>query len=437
MQKKSLCLTNFSHSVHSTSDCYRPEKERELVALSGQLGRDSKSFLARGAGLSYNDCCINDGGDIIDTRRLNHLLAFDEKTEELVCQPAVTFKDLFLVHPDYVPPVIPGTLHATLAGGIANDVHGKNNHQAGTLGQHIVWIDLLQGKRLLRISREEHSELFYSTIGGLGLTGLIKRLSIKLHRASRFVTVRSEKHQSWEGLLQSMQDKAGQYRYHAAWMDLLGQNRAILYLANHEENADRSNEINTQQHSIPALPFRLIHRWNMALFNRFFFQAHSTKDKIDSLAHFNNPLDAILNWNNLYGKQGLLQFQAVLPETVFLRFLNASLSLIEKLGAVPTLAVLKLFSKRGAGLLSFVEPGFSIAIDFINNDKAKAAISEMNAHVTELGGRVYLAKDLLLTREQFLIQYPNYPQFADVIKQAPSSLQSSLSRRLGLGEGRP
>lgn len=439
MRKKTCSLSNFSHSMTSISECYRPEKENELKTLVTQLEGQASPFLARGNGLSYNDCCINDAGIIIDSTRLNHLLFFDEKTGMVTCQAAATFADLFLVHPDYIPPVIPGTLHATLAGGVANDVHGKNNYQNGTLGRHIVWIELLQGNKLLRLSREENPDLFQATIGGLGLTGVILRLCLQLSKRSRFVSVDREKYETWETLLQAIQEKAPHYAYHAAWLDLLNTRpRSVLFLANHNNEGHvilQTKKPKTPVHfSVPPVPFRLINKWNMACFNRLYFKVNSAKKSyILPLQYFNNPLDSISHWNRLYGKKGFLQFQGLVKRNIFLEVLDDIIALIKTNQAVPTLAVLKYFNEAGEGLLSFVEPGACIAIDFINTPGAKKAILSMNALISRYGGKIYLAKDMCLTREQFLQQYPKHSQFDLILEDYEHPPQSNLSRRLGIG----
>ena len=131
MHSKKIALTSFSCAVSSESYCIRPENEEQLVNYIEH--NKPLSLLTRGAGLSYNDSCLNKNGLVIDTKRFNHLISFDANSKIAVCQGGATFKDLFLFHPDYIPPIIPGTMHATVAGGVAHDVHGKNNHRQGSL----------------------------------------------------------------------------------------------------------------------------------------------------------------------------------------------------------------------------------------------------------------------------------------------------------------
>lgn len=428
MHEQGKSLSNFSQAIHTHSQCYRPDNEWQLPLLFNQS--PMPNILARGQGLSYGDCCLFDNGKVIDCSRLNHLLSFDVTNGLLYCQGGVSFKDLFSVHDDFIPPVIPGTVHATLAGGLANDIHGKNNHRAGSLGQHIKWIELQVGNRVLRCSPDRHADLFTATIGGLGLTGIIRRLALTLQKKSRFVEVQTEQHQTLDTLLLQMQQKGLEYDYQVAWIDLLNKPRALLSLANHCQASATKPAQNP--FSIPPLPFRLITKWGMQQFNRLYFNQATTRSKIQTLSQFNNPLDAIAHWNRLYGKKGLLQFQAVFDSEKALDRIQQLLAIINSHKATPTLTVLKYFTQTSRGFLSFVKPGFTIAIDFIHNPSAKTAIEHMNQYITDSGGRVYLAKDFLLTAEQFKMQYPDHDRFKHVLKDYECPMQSDLGKRLGL-----
>ncbi|WP_019217472.1 FAD-binding oxidoreductase [Legionella tunisiensis] len=423
MLSKNKQLSNFSHAVQTTSDCFRPDNEQQIQSLLTA----KENLLARGNGSSYGDCCLNNDGGIVDTRRLNHFLSFDELSGELICQGGVTFAELFLVHPHYIPPIIPGTLRATVAGGVANDVHGKNNHFAGSFGQHLNWLDLQLGKQLLRCSPTENSDLFYATIAGLGLTGIITRIALQMRKAPAFVAVETEKYNNFETLLQRMQQGGCQYDYQVAWLDLLNEPHAVLSLANHTEL--EAPEL-LSRFSIPKLPFRLVNRWVMKHFNRYYFNNKKTNQQILSLRQFNNPLDSIQHWNRLYGNRGLLQFQAVFDSKAAYDTLTQLIIIINRSQATPTLAVLKYLTQTGCGLLSFVQPGFTLAIDFINNQEAQKVIRDLNEFITKIQGKIYLAKDMLLTQQQFQQQYPNHEQFKKLLLHYQSGMHSNLSHRL-------
>lgn len=429
MRSKKMRLTNFSRATSCTSLCVRPDNEKELIDYINT--NQSTKLLARGAGQSYSDCCLYNEGIVIDTSRLNHLIDFDNTAQDGVCQGDVVIKDLFLFHHEFIPQVIPGTVHATIAGGIAHDVHGKNSHHAGSFGHHIQWLDLLLGNKIYHCSKEENRDLFYATIGGLGLTGIILRVAIRLKKASRFVQVENKPFDSMKSLTETMSTYGLNYDYQVAWIDLLHpEPRALLSFANHCPPFPNKEE---PIHKVVKVPFGLIKQWNMKLFNKLYYSSKKPTEKL-TLEQFNNPLDKMAHWNRLYGPKGLIQFQAVFAQQHADSTLEKLLAIIRSHQATPTLAVLKLLIRSGEGLLSFCKPGFTIAIDFVNNSNAHKAIRSMNQLITELDGRIYLAKDLLLTPEQFRSMYQNHEQFTQILKYYQSPMQSDLAKRLRITE---
>lgn len=421
--KKSV-LSHFSNAQSSESLCSRPENEQSILDYP-------TPNLARGAGLSYSDCCFNSNAYIIDTTNLNHLIHFDRSNQILECQAAVRFADLFKLDSEFIPPVVPGTLHATIAGGIANDVHGKNNHKLASLGKHIVWIDLVIGKNTIRCSAKEHSELFYASIGGLGLTGVITRVGLRMHKASHWVEVKNRKYCSITDLTEFMTSKGLHYDYQVAWLDLLNEpTNSVLSLANHCQGRPKKAQ---QIHTVPKLPFSLIYNWNMRLFNKMYF-SQVRPHQCTSIQQFTNPLDCLNHWNRLYGPKGLIQIQALFNTNKAPEMIKQIQLIIKKHRATPALAVLKLFTQTGMGLLSFCEPGFTLAIDFPYNKHSVSAVQTLNQFISDAGGKVYLAKDLVLQQEQFARMYPKQQQFKHIIKQYASGMQSDLAKRLGLSE---
>ncbi len=433
MQKKSQSFSNFSQAIHSKGFGIRPDDEWEIKDIYQSMQKHK--IIARGNGLSYSDCCVNSNQLVIDTSRLNHILSFDPTTGIAVCQGGVTFADLFLLDPRFIPPVLPGTMHATIAGGIAHDVHGKNNPKAGTLGHHIEWLLLEGSSDSFLCSRLEHTDLFYATIAGLGLTGIIKRVAIRLNKASPYVSTQTEQFPCIESLLQTMQQRCQEYDYQVAWLDLINKPRAILTVANHMVDFHKKQrEVRWKHHpTIPKLPFRLIRPYLVKQFNRAYYHHIHPKSQMMPLWRFNNPLDAIHNWNRLYGKQGLIQFQALFDARMALDTLNALFRIIKSHRITPILAVLKYFTESGQGLLSFARPGFTIAIDFIHNAKSREAIQDMNQLITDLGGKIYLAKDLLLTKDQFNSMYQEHATFDLILSKYHSHMRSDLSKRLHIG----
>lgn len=429
MRSKKITLTNFTRATYGESHCIRPDSERELIHYITQ--NKPKNMLARGEGLSYSDSCLNNEGIVIDTVRFNHLIDFNDKTGILICQGGTPFKDLFLLDDEFIPPVLPGTVFATVAGGVAHDVHGKNNPIDGSFGHHIIWLDLLIGDKIVHCNRKKNSDLFYASIAGLGLTGIITRAAIRLKKASRFLQVEHQQFTSIDTLIESMVNFGLKQDYQVAWIDLLSPApRAILSTANYCESDVKSNrELKT--YSLPKLPFGLIKKWNMKWFNQYFYSRKQVKE-ILSLTQYNNPLDKILHWNRLYGPKGLIQFQAVFDQSNAIQIINHLIRIIRNYNATPTLTVLKLLTQHGEGLLSFCQPGFTLAIDFINNSQAKTAIRSMNQLISENNGRIYLAKDLLLSSELYHKMYGNAAKFVQVLTKYQCPMRSDLAQRLGI-----
>ncbi|KTD23695.1 FAD-binding protein [Legionella israelensis] len=426
MRSQKRSFTSFSKATQSQGRGLRPEREDQLESCFDK--RSEHGFLARGQGLSYNDCCLNNQGYLIETNRLNHFLSFDTDTGLVVCQAAVSFADLFSLHPGFIPPVIPGTVHVTLAGGIANDVHGKNNPVAGCFSDHVEWFNLQTGHQSRRCSREENSELFFATIAGLGLTGIITRIGVKLRPGSQYVNVNKTSFTELPFLLEQMIEDKTRVDYQAAWVDLLNTPRALLFQA--QETQDTCED-KFKTFSLPKLPVRLIYPWFMKQFNCWYFK-RKIKRTCQTVIEYNNPLDKIKHWNRLYGQKGFIQFQGVFDEKDAYKTIQHLLEIIRTHKATPTLAVLKLLDRHGSGLLSFCQPGFTLAIDFIHDQSARNAITAMNQFLCDTGGKVYLAKDLLLNPEQFQHMYPKHEEFSNILKEYRSPMQSDLGRRLGI-----
>jgi FAD/FMN-containing dehydrogenase len=427
MLSKKVVLSNFSRAMQSESSCLRPDNEQELTDYLDCHPR--QSILMRGSGLSYNDSCFNTHGHIIESTRFNHLINFDAQTGVAICQGGVPIKDLFLLHPEFIPAVIPGTVHATVAGGIAHDVHGKNNHQEGSFSHHLLWFDLVLGKQKIRCSPEEQSELFYATIAGLGLTGAITHVALRLKKASRFVLAKHKQFASFSALIDAMLDYGLNHDYQVAWLDLLHKEpQSVLSLADH---CDPLSIPEPKIYSLPKIPFCALRAWNMKLFNQVFFNTRKAQEKL-SLQEFNNPLDRLMHWNRLYGSKGLIQFQAVFAQNKAAEILEQLWLLINTHKATPTLSVLKLFTNPGKGLLSFCQPGFTLAVDFINNQHAKQAIGAMNQLIIEHEGRIYLAKDMALNAEQYKKMYGNHQKFSQLLEYHHSQMHSDLAKRLGI-----
>lgn len=427
MRERETVFSNFGRSVCSRATHLRPESTGEIPDIITQAAH--RGLLARGHGLSYGDSAVNDGGLVAETSRLNHLLAFDAETGVLECEAGTLLRDLFLVDTAFIPPVLPGTLQATVGGAIAHDVHGKNNPHTASFGHHIAWIDLQTRSGLMRIHDKKDPELFAATIGGLGLTGIIVRAGLRLLQKPRTLSVHTEALDSLHTLLASMRTNSNTTDYQVAWINGFNPHELLYTRADYVDGVSAPKP---RQLTLPPLPVRLTFAPILRAFNALYFRTAAHPATIMDIRHFNNPLDRLRHWNRLYGREGPWQCQWLIDENHAEQTIERVLAICADAGSIPALLVLKYFNKSGNGLLSFVKPGFSLAMDFAPSLSAKRAIHAIHSLITGFGGSVYLAKDLFWSKEDFDCMYPEASRFKELLEAYQSPMRSNLGRRLGL-----
>lgn len=402
---------------------------------------DGKTLLPFGNGRSYGDVCLNNGGVLIDARTLNRFIHFDVEAGIIRCESGVLLSDILelIVPKGWFLPVTPGTRFITIGGAIANDVHGKNHHRAGTFGCHLRCFELLRsdGSRLL-CSADDNTDWYRATIGGLGLTGLITWAEIKLKLMSTTSidqeTIRYSNLDEYFDL-SSESDKG--YEYTVAWLDCLakGKNlgRGIFIRANHADKiSGKVPEMPKLKFAIPvALPLSLVNHWSLKLFNSLYYHKQWQTRKTTTLhyAPFFYPLDSIQGWNRIYGPKGFLQYQCVLPHEQGSEAIKEILGRISSAGTGSFLAVMKIFGKKlSPGLMSFPRPGITLALDFPNQgEKTFKLLDQLDEVTSAANGAVYPAKDARVSPEFFQSSFPEWKEFMHFIDLRFSS---SLWRRV-------
>ena len=337
------------------------------------------SWLPVGAGRSYGNTCLPAGAHAIDTRSMNRVLAFDAEAGVFRAESGITFHEIIdVVAPQgWFVPVTPGTGYITLGGAIANDVHGKNHHNAGNFGCHVRRFELLRsdGVRLV-CSPQENAELFAATVGGMGLTGLILWAEITLMRAaSPDVEQETRRFASIDEFFAGGDTDGKRFTYSVAWLDAMarGRNlgRGLVLNGNHATQRSPSSRRRGLSFNIPvAPPFNLVRRPGLRVMNALYYRQPVAPRRVAWFPYF-YPLDAIGNWNVLYGPRGFHQFQCVVPVaqagTIIPRLLETSLSRVGGSG----LAVLKRFGDIASpGLLSFPASGYTLTLDFADRGEA-------------------------------------------------------------------
>ncbi len=404
---------------------------------------DNKLLLPYGNGRSYGDSCLNKDNLVLATRELRHLIQFGREYGILRCEAGITLGEILevIVPAGWFLPVTPGTQFVTLGGAIANDVHGKNHHHAGTFGHHLRCFELLRssGERLL-CSPQKNRELFNATIAGLGLTGLITWAEIQLKPINNpYIHCETLRFSNLNEFIQLCNDSDQGYEYTVAWLDCLAKGdslgRGVFMRGNHAGSEYNQLPIKSPKKR-PSIPFDApgfaMSPWVIKAFNHLYYNKQKSEriESIDHYAPFFYPLDAIGNWNRLYGKRGFLQYQCVVPDdNGKLTTIRAILELIVQAGQGSFLAVLKRFGdKPSPGLLSFPRPGLTLALDFPNRgEKLLHLFNQLDHLVVESGGAIYPAKDAAMHSPAFKQFYPQWQAFSEYIDPRFSS---SLWRRV-------
>jgi FAD/FMN-containing dehydrogenase len=375
------------------------------------------SMLAYGNGRSYGDSCTNDGGTLLYTRDLDRFIAFDPHGGVLRCEAGVLFSDILdLVVPhNWFLPVTPGTKFITVGGAIANDVHGKNHHRAGTFGEHVRCFELLRsdGSRL-QCSRSENADLFRATIGGLGLTGLITWAEFALHPiAHPSMSVENLRFTSLREFLALSAESESTHEYAVAWIDCAAGStlgRGVFTRANHASSASNGQRNTARRRwRMPFTPpVSLINRSSLRAFNALYFHRNRPAREEQHYDAYFYPLDAIADWNRMYGPRGFLQYQCVVPMSCAEGSLTELLLEIGRSRTGSFLAVLKVFGARPpAGILSFARAGTTLALDFPNHGQETLDLLErLDDIVSAAGGAVYPAKDARLRHARFVRYFP-------------------------------
>lgn len=397
--------------------------------------------LPLGNARSYGDSCLNDGGTLFATRGLDHFIAFDPVTGVLACEGGVLFSEILdLVVPQgWFLPVTPGTRFVTVGGAIANDVHGKNHHRAGTMGHHVLSFELLRtdGSRL-SCSPVANVDMFDATIGGLGLTGVIVAAEIQLRRVQGpWMSVENHRFGSLAEFFQLSAESDRDYEYTVAWIDCVAKGaalgRGIFTRGNHAPaSPDRRPTASARRLSMPLTPpVSLVNGLSLRVFNELYYRRQRAP-LVHATTHYEPffyPLDSMGHWNRMYGPHGFLQYQCVIPPEHAQDAVRELVQAISASGSGSFLAVLKQFGDRPSrGLLSFPRPGATLALDFPNaGETTFRLLDRLDAITSSAGGAVYPAKDARMSPEHFRQYFPAWDEFNRFIDPG---LSSSFWRRV-------
>lgn len=427
------------------------DSEEHFFSFDDQLQnlvRNSNHFIPRGNGRCYGDASLSN--ETITTTKYDKVLSFDSINGLLECQSGLILdKILELIVPKgWFLPVTPGTKFISVGGAVGSDVHGKNHHVDGSFSNHIVQMEImLADGTAIYCSPTLNPQLFEATCGGMGLTGMITKVTFRLKKIeSSYIKQKQIKAKNLEEVIRLFEEYS-HYTYSVAWIDCLqkGKNfgRSILILGEHAKLNEIPENLRSSPLKLPAkksipfpfnLPSWVLNKFTVKLFNLLYYGKNLKREinNIVSYEPFFYPLDAILNWNRGYGKRGFVQYQFVLP-------MNAKQGLVEILqrisdkGLGSFLAVLKVFGKQES-MISFPTEGYTLALDFPVRNGLFEFLDELDKIVLRYGGRLYMSKDARMKPEVMVRGYPRLEEFKSIVKQynPNGKIRSLQSERLFL-----
>jgi decaprenylphospho-beta-D-ribofuranose 2-oxidase len=468
---RTALLTGWGRTAPSLARVTSPGSAQEVadaVRSAGSGVGAGRGVLARGRGRCYGDAAQSAGGLVLCTDRLA-AIDLDAQAGLLVAGAGASLDEILqvTVPRGWFVPVTPGTRFVSLGGAVAADVHGKNHHVDGTIGAHLAWIELIDGSGALRrLSPDDHPNDhqdghpdgdpdgdpagFWATVGGMGLTGVITRVALRLRPVtSAWMSVETVRAGDLTALLDTLREHDQRYRYTVAWIDVLATGRSlgrgVITSGDHAPaEAVRANRPDDPlayhprvRLAAPATPIGLVTPATARAFNELWFRKAPAAGRIglQRLEGFFHPLDGVRGWNRLYGRAGFLQYQFVVPDDradLIERALNA----IQDAGSPAFLAVLKRFGAANRAPLSFPRPGWTLAMDIpaAGGQRLARTLDQLDRWVADAGGAVYLAKDSRLRPELLAAMYPRLAQWRHQRDRLDPEHRfgSDLSRRIQL-----
>jgi decaprenylphospho-beta-D-ribofuranose 2-oxidase len=403
--------------------------------------------LSRGLGRSYGDSSLPaaPSDKVAATRLANRILSFDSSTGVIRAEAGLSLANLvrLMLPRGWFPPVVPGTKYVTLGGMVASDVHGKNHHREGCFGEHVRALRVrLADDSIVDCSPTQHADLFYGTIGGMGLLGHILEVEFVLHRIpSQWIWMERERVHDIDAYLSSLTRAAGSWPMTMGWIDCVHRGASMgrgVLLAGRWATADEAKSGPPPVKADKALPVELpnwaLNPFTVSVFNTIYYRSHvrRVKTKVVAPDPFFFPLDFILEWNKGYGSRGFTQYQCVVPRAAGAAAVREFMDRLTTLGAASPLCVIKDCGPEGKGVLSFPLEGTSIAVDMPVTPDIQRIVDGLNEFLIAAGGRIYLTKDRFTRPEHFRAMEPRLPAFEALREQwdPQRRLRSAQSRRL-------
>lgn len=415
-----------------------------------------RGVIARGMGRSYGDPAQNGGGLVVDMTPLNRIHSIDPDTGIVDVDGGVTLDQLMKAALPYGlwVPVLPGTRQVTIGGAIGPDIHGKNHHSAGSFGDHVLSMELLvaDGRVLHLEPTGETAELFWATVGGMGLTGIILRARIQMTftETAYFIADTDRTDTLDETIALHSDGSEVNYTYSSAWFDAISappktgrstiSRGSLATLDQLKELAPKlaKDPLKFNAPQLMTVP-DIFPSWTMnklslmAIGEAYYFMGKPARNQVQNLTQFYQPLDLIGEWNRGYGKAGFLQYQFVVPTDAVEPFKDIIYD-IQASGHYTALNVFKLFGEGNQAPLSYPMKGWNVCVDFPIRPGLNEFLDRLDDQVMQFGGRLYLAKESRTSAEKFHKMYPGLPGWLKTRREIDPTgvFASDMSRRLEL-----
>lgn len=447
MSYSSAPLSGWGRTNVSVGHVVRPQSLDELRSIIAGAG--PRGLIVRGLGRSYGDPAQNAGGTVVDLTSWDRVLDLDTTGPRLRVQAGASLAKLLkgLVTRDLWMPVVPGTHHVTIGGAIAADVHGKNHHVAGSFGHHLTALSILltSGDLVEATPTGAYADLFWATVAGMGLTGVVIEATLELTPIDTPHVVVSTRRTPGLGKLLDALASDSDSTYNVAWFDAASTGPALgrgVVTSARPATRDEVVGVETGASGLhwPSVgvtpPVNLVNPWTARAFNRWQYTRAARRPRIGDvrpLEGFLNPLDAVDGWNRLYGPRGFCQYQFVVPFSAE-SSLTEALRLLGESGHVSSINVLKRLGSSNQAPLSFPMPGWTVTVDLPVRPGLSALLSRLDSVVVSSSGRLYLAKDARTDAETIERMYPRLDEFRTTRDRYDPHrrLRSDLSRRLEL-----
>ncbi|MGH9227189.1 MAG: FAD-binding oxidoreductase [Acidimicrobiales bacterium] len=435
-------LVSFDGTEACRGSLVAPDRYRDLRTVLAGPG----PFAVRGAGLSYCQASAADGVTTISTRSFNRFLAFDADRRHLTVEPGVTVGELvrFAVARDAWFPVLPGHPAITVGGCVAFNVHGKSQHDVGCFSDHVESLTLLHPDHgELACSAEDNTEIFELTLGGLGLTGYIASVTLRLRRLpGRGILRVAHPVDSLTGavdLMRSLADSGGTgtlYSWHD--LNLTGRRfgRGLVYAESFESATPSSNRVSyrtlaANRRRGPSLASRRLvpHLVNVGYATR----ERLGRRQLQSVEDAAFPINGNEAYYRLFGRRGFREYQVLVPTDAWQSAAREAQRLVAAAGVPVTLGSLKMF-RGDRRLLWFRGEGVCLAVDVPATHRARWLLAQLDRMALDHGALVNLSKDSRLDAQTVQMLYPGYDEFRRRLTEHDPKrrFDSMLRRRVGV-----